>query len=135
MTLNVVEDWQDCASESKVYRTFTIMDDAGNSYSQTQTISFEDNTPPSFTFVPDSYTVGCPEEINLEDPMFEDNCSFEGGGLNISDEIQNQVCNERFNLVRTFLIEDACGNETTAQQIISVWDDIAPELATPLDSR
>lgn len=134
MTLNVVEDWQDCASESKVYRTFTIMDDAGNSYSQTQTISFEDNTPPSFTFVPDSYTVGCPEDINLEDPMFEDNCSFDGGGLNISDEIQNQVCNERFNLVRTFLIEDACGNETTAQQIISVWDDIAPELATPLDS-
>ena len=49
-------------------------------------------------------------------------------------KFKNQVCNERFNLVRTFLIEDACGNETTAQQIISVWDDIAPELATPLDS-
>lgn len=134
MTLDVVEDWQDCASDSRVYRTFTLVDDAGNSYMQTQTISFEDTTPPFFTFVPADNTVACPADMVLESPTFDDDCSYAGGGLSIVEEVQDQTCNERFNFVRTFIAEDACDNQATASQTITVWDDIAPELASPLDS-
>lgn len=134
MSLNVFEDWQDCASDSRVYRTFTLEDDAGNSYSQTQTISFEDITPPFFTYVPADYTVECPSELNLEAPTFDDLCSPNGGGVVINEEVQDQTCNERFNFIRTFVIEDACDNQTTATQIITVWDQTAPQLTTQLDS-
>lgn len=134
MALDVFEDWEDCASESKVYRTFTITDDAGNSYSQTQTISFADDEPPVFTYIPDDYTVECPDDMVLEDVTFEDACSPNGGGMGLIEEVQDMTCNERFNFVRIFVVEDACGNQATAVQTIGVWDETAPELASPLDS-
>ena len=131
---SLVEDWQDCASDSRIYRTFELTDDAGNSFTQTQTISFEDNTAPTFTFIPADYTVECPSEMTMEAPTFADDCSYVGGGLTTSEEVQDQTCNERFNFVRTFTIEDACGNQASAEQTITVWDDTAPQLSSPLDS-
>jgi hypothetical protein len=134
VNLYTEENFEDCANDSEVFRTFLIEDDAGNSYYETQTITFSDDAPPFFTFVPGDYTVDCAQEIDLEDPEFDDLCSPQGMNFNVDDQIENFVCDDYYDLVRYFTITDACGLSATSSQTISVRDVTAPTLVSPLDS-
>lgn len=133
-SLNTEENYQDCANESVVSRTFEIEDDAGNSFSQTQTITFVDDTPPFFTFVPDDITVGCTNEIDITDPEFDDLCSANGLTLNTVFEEQYLGCDERYNQTRIYTITDACGLTASESVTIFVRDTTATLLETELDS-
>ena len=64
----------DAAGNYVIVRTFTATDDAGNSSSATQTITVQDTTAPAFTFVPADYTVGCSDEMPMNDATALDNC-------------------------------------------------------------
>tara|TARA_B110000444_G_C18848342_1_gene603659 strand:- start:556 stop:2910 length:2355 start_codon:yes stop_codon:yes gene_type:complete len=132
--LNIIESFQDCANESVISRVFVIEDDAGNTFSQTQTIDFLDDAPPFFTYLPNDFTVDCALDIVLEDPEYDDLCSPQGMTININDQIENFVCDDTYDLIRYFTITDACGLSATSSQIISVRDVIAPTLETQLDS-
>ncbi|MDG2362783.1 MAG: hypothetical protein P8L80_01625, partial [Flavobacteriales bacterium] len=106
LSLTTDENYQDCANESVVSRTFEIMDDAGNSFSQTQTITFIDDTPPFFTFVPSDITVGCTNEIEISDPEYDDLCSANGLTLTTVFDEQYLGCDERYDQTRIYTITD-----------------------------
>lgn len=130
----VIEQWEDCANESIVYRTFVVVDDAGNSNSQTQTITFIDDTPPYFTSFPNDAEFSCASEIEYINPDYEDGCSSENMSLNIDESIENQICDDFFDLIRVYTITDACGLSTSQTQTIEVRDLDAPILTSNLDS-
>ena len=132
--IDVDENWEDCANESVVYRTFVIVDDAGNSFSQTQTITFLDEAPPYFTDFPDNTEVACASDIEYLTPEFDDDCSSDGMDMDVSENIVDQLCEDHFDLVRSFTITDACGLSSTQSQTIQVRDNTAPVLETSLDS-
>ena len=134
LSINISENYEDCANESVVYRTFEIEDDAGNSYYQTQTITFVDDAPPYFTFVPENTQVECSDDIDYQVPEFDDECSPEGMTIDIDNVIENELCDDNYDLIRYFTVTDACGLTTTASQFIEVRDLTAPVLETELDS-
>ena len=134
LSLTTDENYQDCANESVVSRTFEIMDDAGNSFSQTQTITFIDDTPPFFTFVPSDITVGCTNEIEISDPEYDDLCSANGLTLTTVFDEQYLGCDERYDQTRIYTITDACGLTASESVTIFIRDTTAPQLETELDS-
>jgi gliding motility-associated-like protein len=117
-----------------VTRIFEIEDDAGNSFSQTQTITFIDDNPPFFTYVPDDITVGCTNEIDITDPEYDDLCSANGLTLTTVFDEQYLGCDERYDQTRIYTITDACGLTASANVTIFVRDTTATLLETELDS-
>ncbi|HIG58868.1 MAG TPA: gliding motility-associated C-terminal domain-containing protein [Flavobacteriales bacterium] len=128
------ENYQDCANESVVSRTFEIEDDAGNTFSQTQTITFIDDSPPFFTFVPSDITAGCTNEIEITDPEYDDLCSANGLTLTTVFDEQYLGCEEMYDQTRIYTITDACGLTASANVTIFIRDTTAPLLETELDS-
>ena len=116
---------------TRLTRTFTATDDAGNSTSATQTITVEDTTAPEFTSVPADYTAECSDEMILDDASASDNCS------DVSIEVESETiagdAAGNYTIVRTFTATDDCGNSTSATQTITVEDTTAPELSIPAD--
>ena len=116
-----------CAGGS-VTRTWTATDDCGNTSTASQTITFEDTTPPVFVDVPSDITVDCDEaapgpgsasaedncdtnvDISYEDTEGEDGCAGDG-------------------ITRTWTATDDCGNSATAVQNITLEDDQAPTIS------
>jgi gliding motility-associated-like protein len=132
--VSTVEDFQDCANATTIFRTYVIEDDAGNSYYQTQIITFVDDEPPFFTNIPEDYTTDCANNITLEFPWYDDLCSAGGMSLDIETTVENELCEDHFDLVRVFTITDACGLSSETSQTISVRDVTPPLLITELDS-
>ena len=66
----------DAAGNYTITRTFTATDDAGNSDTATQIITVQDTTAPTFTFVPEEFSVTCSSELPEDYGMAEatDNC-------------------------------------------------------------
>ena len=116
---------------TRVTRTFTATDDAGNSSSATQTITVEDTTAPEFTSVPADYTVECSDEMPMDDATASDNCS--DVSITVESETIAGDAAGNYTIVRTFTATDACGNSTSASQTITVEDTTAPELSIPAD--
>ena len=84
-----------------------------------------DATIPTFTFVPEDYTLSCEEEITLEAASATDNCSEVT--LSVEEEvILDEFCPAAYTIVRTFSADDACGNRANAVQTISIVDTSAP---------
>ena len=121
----------DCDGSYTVTRTFTATDDAGNSSSATQTITVEDTTAPEFTSVPADYTVECSDEMPMDDATASDNCS--DVSITVASETLAGNAAGNYTIVRTFTATDACGNNTSATQTITVEDTTAPELSIPAD--
>ena len=128
------ENYQDCANESVVLRIFEIQDDAGNTHTQTQAITFFDNTPPFFTFIPEDITVGCTNEIEIINPEYDDLCSANGLTLDITVDNQDLGCDDMYDYIRTYTITDACGLSVSESQTIFIRDTTPPTLTTELDS-
>ena len=57
-----------------IERTFTALDEWGNSATATQTITVHDTVAPSFTFVPSDQVLECGDDILLEEAVANDNC-------------------------------------------------------------
>ena len=110
-------------------RTFTATDGCGNTATAEQLISFSDETPPVFTFVPENIEVPCGGDYELADATAEDNCS----SVSITFEDAPGVgCAGSF--IRTFTATDGCGNTATATVSVLFTDDEAPVvISAPLD--
>ena len=118
-------------------RTYTIKDACNNSTTATQTITINDIVTPVLTgAIIVSNTNGC--SITAAPIAMTSVSQLEAAGLSISDN-----CTTDANLVvthtngittgtcpitftRTYTITDACGNFTTASQIININDTTAP---------
>ncbi len=124
---------QTCANRFTVTRTYIATDATGNATVCTQTITVIDNTAPAIT-CPVNITVQCLSLVPVPDPstlVSLDNC----GGLStvvfVNDVISGQTCANRFNINRSYLAVDDCGNTTLCTQVITVFDDTPPSITCP----
>ena len=127
-----------CLNSYDIIRTWTAEDTCGNITSLTQAISVFDTIAPTFTVPPDT-TVSC--EL-ADDPAItglptnlQDNC---GGAVNFFlrpavISIDPDCPNEQ-EIIRTWVVEDECGNRDSAIQIINTIDTTPPSfLVEPQD--
>ena len=130
-------DFQDCANNTEISRTLTIFDDAGNNATQTQLIYFLDEDPPILLTPLDSLFYQCayevPDCMEIFDGLeFEDCSSGDVVPIDCSDVVVEGNCEEQACIIeRTYFFEDACGNQGSAKQYITVQESVlAPEMPT-----
>ena len=112
--------------EGDIVVTWTVTDSSGNISTATQNIFMGDLNPPTITAPEDieiSVTDGCvASNANLGSPEYSDDCAVAAVYNDAPDNLQ---------LGQTTVIwtvEDEMGNITTAEQLVTVIDDIAPEI-------
>ncbi|MBO6914535.1 MAG: hypothetical protein JJ860_03185, partial [Psychroserpens sp.] len=126
----------DCGNSGTITRTWTATDECGNSVSEDQVITIEDNTPPTFT-VPADITIECdqdPSDLTLTGDVTDeaDNCST-GLDATFSDSVAAGSCANESVITRTWSLTDECGNTTTQVQTITIEDTTAPTFTVPAD--
>ncbi|WP_415580131.1 gliding motility-associated C-terminal domain-containing protein, partial [Flavobacterium longum] len=115
-----------CPNSFVVTRTWTFTDVCGNSSSVSQTINVNDTEAPVAPAAPENVTVTCAGDVPAMVTLTAtDNC---GDQISASgnDSIAQGNCPNSFVITRTWTFTDACGNASTAQQVITVNDDVAP---------
>ncbi|NQX90854.1 MAG: T9SS type A sorting domain-containing protein, partial [Flavobacteriales bacterium] len=120
----------DCENAYVIERTFTATDNCGNSTSDVQVITVEDTTAPVFAAYDVEIEMPCD---NLMETTVEaiDNCDNDVE-ITYEDTPVSGGCIGR--IIRDFTATDNCGNTATAQQIITLTDEIAPDFtAFPID--
>eukprot|EP00353_Schmidingerella_taraikaensis_P001121 CAMPEP_0185596404 /NCGR_PEP_ID=MMETSP0434-20130131/80735_1 /TAXON_ID=626734 ORGANISM="Favella taraikaensis, Strain Fe Narragansett Bay" /NCGR_SAMPLE_ID=MMETSP0434 /ASSEMBLY_ACC=CAM_ASM_000379 /LENGTH=1678 /DNA_ID=CAMNT_0028224905 /DNA_START=575 /DNA_END=5607 /DNA_ORIENTATION=+ len=122
-----ISDGQTCPET--ITRTYRVTDDCGNFIFVTQTITVNDTQAPVFNAPPAALAVQCsgdvPAMINLG---WTDNC--DGAGTVLGSDVSDGLsCPET--ITRTWTYTDACGNNATETQIITVNDTQAPVFNAP----
>ncbi|HTL56131.1 MAG TPA: hypothetical protein VL361_10660, partial [Candidatus Limnocylindrales bacterium] len=121
-----------CANKFVIKRTYTATDACGNSSSQVQTVTVNDNTPPAITSIPADVTVQCAGAVpaaNDAAVVATDNC----GGVPVithSDQTTPGACVNKFVIKRTYTATDACGNSSSQVQTITVNDTTLPTITS-----
>ncbi|MBK9982802.1 MAG: T9SS type A sorting domain-containing protein [Saprospiraceae bacterium] len=131
--VNDVISNQTCTNRFNVTRTYRATDQCGNSATCSQTITVFDNTVPTI-MCPGNVTVDCAFQVPQPNPASvtaSDNCSAAATVTFLNDVITNQTCNDRFNVLRTYIAVDECGNSATCSQTITVFDNIPPVFMCP----
>lgn len=120
-----------CSDSYILKRKWTITDNCGNSTTAVQTISVQDITPPSFSFVPVAVTANCDAVPVPGSPVASDNCDSDVTITYDGDTRTDGSCPGNYTLLRKWTATDNCGNTTTATQTIFVRD-ITPPVYTAL---
>ncbi len=127
-----------CDGYALIYRFWTLVDDCGNETIAIQIVTLEDTTPPLME-TPADLTINCsddPYDLTLTGQITNlmDNCA--SGVLNnsYSDSIVvSELCEHNRTIFRIWSIEDACGNDSTYVQEISIQDVTPPLFTIPED--
>ncbi|MBT8277742.1 MAG: tandem-95 repeat protein [Bacteroidia bacterium] len=120
-----------CANEIIITRTWTLVDDCGNTTTADQTLSVVDTTAPVFSELPADATVECDNVPEAPVLTATDNC----GQTTVTFE-EEQVageCDGDYILTRTWIATDECQNESVHIQIITVQDTTAPTVVGDFD--
>ena len=88
-------------------------------------IRISDSEAPAFTFVSPNETIECGEAIPTGVATAEDNCDSD---VAVAMTETEKLLNCGYQIIRTFTATDECGNTATAQQVITVTDQTAPDL-------
>ena len=130
-------DFQPCANNTLITRKFIISDNSGNQETQTQSITFLDEDPPILLTPLDSLFYQCAYEVPECLEMFEglefDDCSSgEVVPIDCVDVVVEGNCEEQACIIeRTYTFMDACGNQGSAKQYITVQESVLnPEMPT-----
>ncbi|MEO0404340.1 MAG: hypothetical protein AAF193_05680, partial [Bacteroidota bacterium] len=110
--------------EYEIQRVWMVTDECGNQSVFNQLISVVDNVGPSIQGLEFEMTVAC-DEINFINPIITDNCGLFTSELSIDTLESDTHC---YDLQRTWIATDECGNESTFTQLLHVTDDEAPVL-------
>ena len=124
VTFEDVYSTDGCFANNVVTRTWTAVDDCGNATSQEQIITLVDDNAPYFTNVPAAAALTCGDELPTENATAADACS--DVTVTFSDADGDMTCSGLTEVIRTFTAMDACGNSSTAVQVITFVDDEAP---------
>jgi outer membrane protein assembly factor BamB len=106
-----------------ITRTYHVTDACGNRVSRTQIITVDDQTPPVITGFPADLTVSCATDVPAPDDSLvtaTDDC---GGPVVVShdaDVVSGEPGSGRYTITRTYRVTDACGNQSSRSQTISV---------------
>jgi len=116
-----------CDGAYQLIRTWIATDDCGNSTSATQTIDVGDNTAPIFTNAPGNITVECGSIPEITDVIANDACDSDVD-VTFDEQTISGNCEHNYQIIRSWIATDDCGNSTTASQTITVEDNTAPIL-------
>jgi len=130
-------DFQPCANNTLITRKFIISDNSGNQETQTQSITFLDEDPPILLTPLDSLFYQCAYEVPecleiFEGLEFDDCSSGEVVPIDCVDVVVEGNCEEQACIIeRTYTFMDACGNQGSAKQYITVQESVLnPEMPT-----
>ncbi len=120
-----------------ISRTWTASDPCGNTATCIQTITVEDNTPPMI-ICPPVVSIECDEDTssaNTGMATATDNCSGASDITIIFSDVSTQTtsgCGQyEYNINRTWIATDNCGNATNCVQRIIVGDTQGPNITCP----
>jgi hypothetical protein len=111
-----------CAANYTLIRTYVLSDDCGNSVLRTWTVQVADTEAPAITGVPLSVTLNCGDEVPSGAPTASDNCS--DFTLSSNTIVTQEECGSTSTTIWT--ASDACGNVSTAQQVVVIADNTPP---------
>ena len=120
-----------CLDTYTLTRTWKAEDNCGNTKTVTQKITVRDTQDPVFVNFPADITVECHLVPNPATPGGDDNCDLDVTVTYLGESRQDGNCEDRYILIRTWKVEDNCGNTKTASQKITVKDDTAPIVTCP----
>jgi hypothetical protein len=113
----------DCPDAYSFVRVFTATDDCGNSDTATQLITVQDTTDPVFDDYETLIEMPCDDVDNTITVTATDNCD-DDVTITFEDSPVSGGCAGQ--IIRDYTAEDNCGNTATAQQIITLTDDVDP---------
>lgn len=133
-----------CVGNYTMTVLWTATDDCDNTGTAIQTVLVRDTEGPEFTLVPGPQTFRCDTFVLPPFPVMGvgitavDDCSQAMSITSQDTSLQDPdpgVCGHySYNIIRTFTATDACGNTSTATQIISVIDNLGPAPGGLLDT-
>ena len=115
---------------SSFVRTWTAVDDCGNSTTCAQTISIDDTIAPAISCPVDAI-VECGDDFSPQSTGFasaSDNCSSAINPQYVDGSISG-TCPQTF--TRTWTAVDDCGNSSSCAQMITIEDTTAPMIYCP----
>ncbi|MFT5497325.1 MAG: hypothetical protein ACI9TH_002731, partial [Kiritimatiellia bacterium] len=121
-----------CGSAGTLERTWTATDLSGNQATCVQVITIVDETPPVLS-LPDHRQLTCGDGTLPEatgHATATDACS-EHPTVTFSDSVEDGSCSGTMVITRTWTATDACGNTSSAPQIITITDTTAPAISCP----
>ncbi|MBL0315877.1 MAG: hypothetical protein IPP69_08895 [Flavobacteriales bacterium] len=124
--MNVAVSFSETATEGCPYtiiRTWTGVDNCGNDVTASQTITVIDTTYPVLHGVPASTELECDQIAPEAVVTATDNCT-EDMIVSLDADTDYNECG--FVFTRTWSVTDACGNTTTATQVINFVDTTDP---------
>ncbi len=122
-----------CVSRFTITRTYVATDACGNSSSKSQIITVNATNAPAITTFPADATYSCSSAVPAADDKqvaATDSC---GGSApvtisHLADVITSSNCVSRFNIARTYIATDACGNSSSKTQTITVDNTTPPQI-------
>jgi len=122
-----------CADSYTLIRQWTATDNCGNTDFKSQIITVQDITDPVLAGVPGDVTVECHEIPAVPTVTATDNCDT-NVDIVFSEVRTDGVCDNTYVLTRTWTATDNCLNDAVGVQIITVEDNIAPDLTACTNS-
>ncbi|MEZ4800189.1 MAG: T9SS type A sorting domain-containing protein [Flavobacteriales bacterium] len=110
-----------------ITRTWTAMDDCGNTTIHTQVLTVVDNVNPILVGVPANITIECDEEVPSYQVYATDNCTDMG---EVSFTSSTEMLDCGYEITNTWSATDNCGNSVSASQVITVVDTTAPYIVS-----
>lgn len=120
-----------CPNNYSLKRTWSAMDDCGNTKTAFQIITVQDLTKPVFSFVPADSTVNCNAIPAPGVPLASDNCTANPTIVYVGETIMSSNSPDSYTLQRKWTATDECNNTATALQMLTVQDTIAPQIQCP----
>ncbi|MFZ1678536.1 MAG: SdrD B-like domain-containing protein [Saprospiraceae bacterium] len=120
-----------CPQDYSIARTWKATDECGNSAYCTQSITVMDNVVPVIT-CPVNVTIACSASTlpaSTGTATAVDNCSTLA--ITSTDVVVTGECPQETIITRKWKAQDACGNSSTCNQIITVHDALAPSMSCP----
>jgi large repetitive protein len=115
-----------------ITRTWIATDNCNNQSATTQVLTVVDNVAPVLYGVPGNMTVECTEPMSNTNVYAEDNCD-DNVIVALQATTVNNDCGSVF--TRTWSAQDACGNQVSATQVITIVDTTAPVIAAPIPAE
>ncbi|MEZ4986338.1 MAG: HYR domain-containing protein [Saprospiraceae bacterium] len=135
--VSVTDDGGAALTEACATRTvtFTLTDACNNASSWVATYTTIDTLRPVFTGVPPNDTLNCTEMVPAPPTVtVTDNCTpnLVATFVEGSSQTNNGSCSDyEYNVLRTWIASDSCGNTTVMSQLIRVVDEEPPTYTAP----
>ena len=115
--------------------TWIVTENSGNTATATQSVTVKDVQAPVFSGVPVNTTVSCSGIPAAITPVVTDNCTAQPTVSLVETSTRGtdptKTAYYNYTITRTWTAKDASNNSKTAQQVITVVDNMAPVITVP----